>query len=78
MTMKQYLLCGARIAHVSCLAFLLLGFSQIVKAQPTSTSPDYSITVFASWLVYGAFGNIPGVAYRGCFSSVASLSDDHG
>ena len=48
MTMKQNLLCGARVAHVSRLAFLVLGFSQMVKAQPTSTSPDYSIAVFAT------------------------------
>jgi hypothetical protein len=48
MTMKQNLLCGARVAHVSSLAFLVLGFSQMVKAQPTSTSPDYSIAVFAT------------------------------
>ena len=30
------------------------------------------------WLEHGAFGNIPGIAYRGCFSSVASLSEYHG
>ena len=48
MTMKQNLLCGATVAHVSCLAFLVLGLSQIVRAQPTSTSPDYSISVFAT------------------------------
>jgi hypothetical protein len=46
--MKLHLLCGARIAHLSCIAFLLLGFSQVIKAQPTSTSSDYSVTEFAT------------------------------
>jgi hypothetical protein len=44
--MKRYLFSGARIAHLSCLALVLLGFSQTVKAQPTTTSPDYSVSVF--------------------------------
>jgi hypothetical protein len=44
--MKRYLLRGARIAHLSCIALVLLGFSQMVKAQPTVTSPDYSVSVF--------------------------------
>jgi hypothetical protein len=44
--MKRYLFCGARIAHISCLALVLLGFSQMVKAQPTTTSPAYSVSVF--------------------------------
>ncbi len=39
---------GARIAHLSCLAFLLFGFSQVIKAQPTATSSDYSVAVFAN------------------------------
>jgi hypothetical protein len=44
--MKRYLFRGAGIAHFSCLAFVLLGFSQMVKAQPTTTSSDYSVSVF--------------------------------
>lgn len=44
--MKRYLFRGARIAHLSCIALVLLGFSQMVKAQPTVTSPDYSVSVF--------------------------------
>jgi len=44
--MKRYLFSGAGIAHLSCLALVLLGFSQTVKAQPTVTSPDYSVSVF--------------------------------
>src|SRR5260221_8133163 len=44
--MKRYLFRGARIAHLSCLALVLLGFSQTVQAQPTVTSPDYSVSAF--------------------------------
>jgi len=44
--MKRYLPGGARIAHLSCFALLLLGFSQMVMAQPAVTSPDYSVSVF--------------------------------
>jgi hypothetical protein len=47
--MKSYLLSRARIAHLSCLAFVLVGFSQMVQAAgPTSTSKDYSVAVFAN------------------------------
>src|SRR6201987_2434331 len=46
--MKIYSLSGARIAQLSCIAFGLLGFSQTVQAGPTSTSPDYSVAVFAN------------------------------
>src|ERR1700741_5551728 len=46
--MKICSLSGARIAHLSCIAFVLLGFSQRVQAGPTSTSPDYSVAVFAN------------------------------
>ena len=46
--MKKYSLSGARIAQLSCIAFVLLGFSQTVQAGPTSTSPDYSVAVFAN------------------------------
>ena len=46
--MKLYLLTRARIAHLSCLAFLLVGFSQTVQAGPTSANPDYSVAVFAN------------------------------
>jgi len=46
--MKLHLVCGARIAHLSCLGFLLLGFCQMIQAGPTSTSPDYSVAVFAN------------------------------
>ena len=46
--MKKYSLSGARIAQLSCIAFVLLGFSQTVQAGPTSTNPDYSVTVFAN------------------------------
>jgi hypothetical protein len=46
--MKRYLLRGARIAHLSCIALVSLGFSQMVKAQPTLTSPDYSVSVFVA------------------------------
>jgi hypothetical protein len=38
----------ARIAHVSYIVFLLFGFSQVIKAQPTATSSDYSVAVFAN------------------------------
>jgi hypothetical protein len=46
--MKKYSLSGARIAQLSCIAFVLLGFSQTVQAQPATTSPDYSVSVFAN------------------------------
>lgn len=46
--MKKYSLRGARMAQLSCIAFMLLGFSQRVQAGPTSTSPDYSVAVFAA------------------------------
>jgi hypothetical protein len=46
--MKIYSLSGARIAQLSCIAFVLLGFSQRVQAGPTSTTPDYSVAVFAN------------------------------
>ncbi|MBV8099239.1 MAG: hypothetical protein JOZ31_08780, partial [Verrucomicrobia bacterium] len=46
--MKIYSLSGARIAQLSCIAFVSLGFSQTVQAGPTSTSPDYSVAVFAN------------------------------
>ena len=46
--MKKYSLSGARIAQLSCIAFVLLGFSQTVQAGPKSTSPDYSVAVFAN------------------------------
>ena len=46
--MKIHSLSGARIAQLSCIAFVLLGFSQTVQAGPTSTSPDYSVAVFAN------------------------------
>jgi hypothetical protein len=36
------------MAHLSCLAFALLGFGQMVKAQPKVTSPNYSVAVFAN------------------------------
>jgi hypothetical protein len=45
--MKRHLIRWARIAHLSCLAFVLLGFSQMVKAQPIVTNPNYSVAVFA-------------------------------
>jgi len=47
-TMKRRLLLGARIAHLSCLAFVLLGSSQMVTAQPVVTSSNYSVAVFAN------------------------------
>jgi hypothetical protein len=46
--MKLYLLNGARVARLSCLAFVLFGFSQMVKAGPVSTDPNYSVAVFAN------------------------------
>jgi hypothetical protein len=46
--MKKYSLSGARIAQLCWIAFVLLGFSQTVQAGPTSTSPDYSVAVFAN------------------------------
>jgi hypothetical protein len=46
--MKRHLFRGARIAHFSCLAFVLLGFSQMVKAQPVVTNSNYSVAVFAN------------------------------
>jgi hypothetical protein len=46
--MKIHSLIGARIAQLSCIAFVLLGVSQTVQAGPTSTSPDYSVAVFAN------------------------------
>jgi hypothetical protein len=46
--MKLNLLSGTRIAQLSCLVFVLLGFSPRVQAGPTSTSPDYSVAVFAN------------------------------
>jgi hypothetical protein len=46
--MKIYSLSGARIAQLSCVAFVLLGFSQRVQAGPASTSPNYSVAVFAN------------------------------
>jgi hypothetical protein len=46
--MKKYSLSAARIAQLSCIAFVLLGFSQTVQAGPTSTNPDYSVAVFAN------------------------------
>jgi hypothetical protein len=46
--MKIYSLSGARIAQLSCIAFGLLGFSQTVQAQPTTTSSDYTVSVFAN------------------------------
>ena len=46
--MKRNLLRGASIAHVSCFTFLLVGSSELLKAGPTSTSPDYSVAVFAN------------------------------
>jgi hypothetical protein len=46
--MKLYSLNGARIAQISCLAFVLFGFSQMVKAQPATTSSDYTVSVFAN------------------------------
>lgn len=45
--MKIYSLSGARIAQLSCIALVLLGFSQRVQAQPVTTSSDYSVSVFA-------------------------------
>ena len=48
LTMKLYLLTRARIAHLSCFAFVLVGFSQMVQAAgPTSASPNYKVAVFA-------------------------------
>jgi len=46
--MKPPLLFVARIAHLSCLALVLLGFSRIAKAQPTVTNSNYSVAVFAN------------------------------
>src|ERR1700751_5395954 len=46
--MKKYSLSGARIAQLSCIGVVLLGFSQTVQAGPTSTSSDYSVAVFAT------------------------------
>jgi hypothetical protein len=46
--MKKYSLSGARIAQLSCIGIVLLGFSQTVQAGPTSTSSDYSVAVFAN------------------------------
>ncbi|MBV8211897.1 MAG: hypothetical protein JOZ08_01580 [Verrucomicrobia bacterium] len=46
--MKLYLLSWARMAHFTCLALALGGFGQTVQAGPTSTSPDYSVAVFAN------------------------------
>jgi hypothetical protein len=46
--MKKYSLNGARIAQLSCIAFVLLGFSRTVQAQPATTSPDYTVSVFAN------------------------------
>ena len=46
--MKIYSLSGARIAQFSCIAFVLLGFSQRVQAQPVTTSSDYSVSVFVN------------------------------
>lgn len=46
--MKRRLQFGARIAHLSCLAFVLLGFSQMVNAQPAVTNSNYSVAVFAN------------------------------
>jgi hypothetical protein len=46
-TMKRHLLRGARIARLSCLAFVLLGFSQMVKAQPIVINSNFSLAVFA-------------------------------
>jgi hypothetical protein len=47
-TMKLYSLNGARIARLSCLAFVLFGFSQMVKATPVTTDPNYTVSVFAN------------------------------
>jgi hypothetical protein len=48
LTMKLYLLSRAMIAQLSCLAFVLVGFSQTVQAAgPTSANSDYSVAVFA-------------------------------
>ncbi|MBV8280002.1 MAG: hypothetical protein JO170_32700 [Verrucomicrobia bacterium] len=46
--MKLYLLSWARMAHFTCLPLALGGFGQTVQAGPTSTSPDYSVAVFAN------------------------------
>ena len=46
--MKLHSLSGVRIIHLSCLAFVLAGFSQMVQAQPATTSSDYSVSVFAN------------------------------
>ena len=46
-TMKRRLLRGARNARLSCLAFVLLGFSQLVKAQPIVINSNFSLAVFA-------------------------------
>src|SRR5260221_13594874 len=45
--MKRHLLRGTRIARLSCLAFVLLGFSQMVKAQPIVINSNFSLAVFA-------------------------------
>lgn len=45
--MKRNLIRWARVAHLSCLAFVLLGFGQMAKAQPISINPYYSVAVFA-------------------------------
>jgi hypothetical protein len=46
--MKLHLLRSLGIAHVFCLAFLAAGLAQTLKAGPTATNPDYTVSVFAN------------------------------
>ncbi|MBV8812860.1 MAG: hypothetical protein JO271_00090 [Verrucomicrobia bacterium] len=45
--MKRRLVFGPGVARLSCLAFVLLGFSHTVTAQPIVTNSNYSLAVFA-------------------------------